>query len=45
VPGEFAVFTSQHTAVVNVARGFLSGPPVAAESVGCPIASVEAIER
>jgi hypothetical protein len=45
VPGEFAVFTSQHTAVVNVARGFLSGPPAAAEYIGCPIAAVEAIER
>ena len=45
VPGEFAVFTSQHTGVVNLTRGFLSGPPVAAESIGCPIAAVEAIER
>jgi hypothetical protein len=45
VPGEFAVFTSQHTGVVNLTRGILSGPPVAAESIGCPIAAVEAIER
>jgi hypothetical protein len=45
VPGEFAVFTSQHTGVVNLTRGILAGPAVAAESIGCPIASVEAIER
>lgn len=45
VPGEFAVFTSQHSSVVNLTRGFLAGPPASAELVGCPIASVEAIDR
>ena len=45
VPGEFAVFTSQHSQVVNVARAFLSGPPGSAELRGCAVASVEAIGR
>lgn len=43
VPGEFAVFTSQHSSVVSLSRGFLAGPPTSAEQVGCPIASLEAI--
>lgn len=43
VPGEFAVFTSQHSQVVNVARAFLSGPPSSAELRGCAVVGVEAI--
>jgi hypothetical protein len=44
VPGEFAVFSSQHNNVVTVARGFLAGP-ASADQIGCAIAAVAAIER
>ena len=45
IPGEFAVFSSQHKDIANVASAFLSGRPASAELRGCPVQSVEAMHR
>jgi len=45
IPGEFAVFSSQHEDIANVARTFLSGRPPIAELRGCPIQSVQAMHK
>ncbi len=44
VPGEYAVFSSQHNNIVNVARGSLA-EPASADQMGCAIAAVAAIEH